>query len=121
MYSLTRDETKILNLDTLIYGKYKLLKLKIINQWPPSLKFILLKNQIKIYLEFYFLDLRIIHRVENISKKSRVMPTSDFMILRYLLSFLFSRVALPTLTENILDALVEPAVKRERTTNNAKS
>ena len=41
--------------------------------------------------------------------------------LCYLLSSLFSRVVLPTEAENILPAMGEPAVKRERTTNNAKS
>ena len=34
---------------------------------------------------------------------------------------LFSWVVLPTQTKNILPALGEPAVKRERTTNSAKS
>ena len=42
------------------------------------------------------------------------------MILRYSLSSLFSRVVLPMQAENILPALGEPAVKREKTTNNAK-
>ena len=46
---------------------------------------------------------------------------SHFMILCYLLSTLFSRVVLPTQAESILPALRESAVKRERTTNNAKS
>ena len=46
---------------------------------------------------------------------------SHFMILRYLLSSLFPRLDLPTQTENILPVLREPSVKRERTTNNAKS
>ena len=46
---------------------------------------------------------------------------SHFMILHYLLSSLFSRVVLSMQGENILPALGEPAVKRERTTNNAKS
>ena len=46
---------------------------------------------------------------------------SHFMILHYLLSSLFSRAVLQTQAENILAALEEPPVKRERTTNNAKS
>ena len=39
------------------------------------------------------------------------------MILRYLLSSLFSRVVLPIQAENIMLALGVPAVKRGRTTN----
>ena len=46
---------------------------------------------------------------------------SHYMILRYLLSSLFSRVVLPMQTESILPPLGEPTVKRERTTNNVKS
>ena len=45
---------------------------------------------------------------------------SHFMILRYLLFSLFSRVVLTTQAENIMPKLVEPAVKRERTANIAK-
>ena len=45
----------------------------------------------------------------------------NFMILRYLLSSLFPRRVLPTQAEYSLPALGEPAVKRERTTNNVKS
>ena len=46
---------------------------------------------------------------------------SHFKSLRYLLSSLFSRVVLPTQADNILPALGEPSMKRERTTNNTKS
>ena len=46
---------------------------------------------------------------------------SHFMILRYLLSSLFSRVVCPTRAEYFLPELGEPPLKRERTTNNVKS
>ena len=45
----------------------------------------------------------------------------NFMILRYLLSSLFSQQVPPTQAESILPALGKPVVKRERTTNNVKS
>ena len=67
-------------------------------------------------------------RVSSLTKSAITKEYSMFYAvcpifdnLRYLLSSLFSRMVLPTQAENILPALGEPAVKRERTTNNAKS
>ena len=57
---------------------------------------------------------------KNLGFKTTKPGLSHFMILRYLLYSLLSRMFLPMQAENILFALGEPAVKRDRTTNNAK-
>ena len=60
----------------------------------------------------------VIYYSQTISSKN--MPgLSHFMILRYLLSSLFSQPVFPTQAEYFLPALGEPPVKRERTTHNA--